>query len=960
VPRKLVSCVSEFFFTTSSRSGQGRIRSLIASVMILASLSVVGNASAEHTFPDIVETFDSGPPPPSGWACDNSMNVISNSNCWSWGSGGSLPPGYTMASPSLLADTQWSVLAIDASFPGPGYVDFDFMTDSELNYDKLQFKIDGITIFSSSGLGYPFFKSTANPSDWSGGILPETYIPSAGVHRVEFRYTKDVIFSSGQDRAWVDNVRFTPDNVPVDSDGDGVLDQFDNCPTTFNPDQADNEPDGFGDVCDPDDDNDQVLDSSDNCQFDSNASQANFDFDSMGDVCDPDDDNDGYTDVEEINAGTNPRDPVSNPLDSDGDGVFNFQDNCPSYSNPAQYDRDFDQQGNVCDPQPGPPGSIFVWGSDDPGVFQVSATPSSSDFIAIAGGGGHSLALTAQGRIVGWGFDGTAQISGRPINSGHTQIASGSGFGLALTSGGAIVAWGDNTYGQVSGKPGGTGFVAISAFGYEAAALRADGSVVVWGRNQYGHVSNAPTGTGFVAVDVGVRQSVALTSSGQIVTWGDNTFNQISLTPTGTGYLAVSSGFAHVLALTSSGAIVSWGSASYGLPNVPGGTGYSAISAGNGHSSALTFNGSLVEWGGESPSWADFRLFDPPIASGFTAISEGHFHVVALYDAAPPPCDDGDGDGVCYPPDNCPLNYNPLQLDNEQDGLGDVCDPDDDNDGFSDVQDNCQFDFNPSQGNFDFDPMGDLCDPDDDNDGYTDVEEINAGSDPRDSNSTPAQSGPTLAQFNAAGGYAAYLANPSNVDLRLAGVCDEAQAFAHWRDSGFAQGRTFASGGIRTDRLNGSLDPNYAIDGGFAWEYPGANTVVFITGDAPKPAGWAGSALLLQRCQTFNIGSFYSAEIYRNINPDVRNAIDQGLVPSFQSVTDHYVKYGFKEGRLTNSDWTAAQLNAWSDPGYLAANPDVANYFQGAANAGWSLFGKYGFAHWINFGRYEGRNNGQP
>jgi hypothetical protein len=43
----------------------------------------------------------------------------------------------------------------------------------------------------------------------------------------------------------------------------------------------------------------------------------------------------------------------------------------------------------------------------------------------------------------------------------------------------------------------------------------------------------------------------------------------------------------------------------------------------------------------------------------------------------------------------------------------------------------------------------------------------------------------------------------------------------------------------------------------------------------------------------------------------------------------------------------------------LTMNPDVASYFQGAANDGWSLFGKYGFAHWINFGQYEGRNNGQ-
>ena len=107
------------------------------------------------------------------------------------------------------------------------------------------------------------------------------------------------------------------------------------------------------------------------------------------------------------------------------------------------------------------------------------------------------------------------------------------------------------------------------------------------------------------------------------------------------------------------------------------------------------------------------------------------------------------------------------------------------------------------------------------------------------------------------------------------------------------------------------------------------------------------------------IGSYYSAEAYRGINTDVGNAIDQGLVPSFQSVTDHYVKYGFKEGRLTSSNWTEAQVNAWNDAGYLSANPDVANYFQGAANSGWSLFGKYGFAHWINFGQYEGRGDGQ-
>ena len=36
-----------------------------------------------------------------------------------------------------------------------------------------------------------------------------------------------------------------------DSDGDGVHDGGDNCPTTYNPDQADSDGNGIGDACEP-------------------------------------------------------------------------------------------------------------------------------------------------------------------------------------------------------------------------------------------------------------------------------------------------------------------------------------------------------------------------------------------------------------------------------------------------------------------------------------------------------------------------------------------------------------------------------------------------------------------------------------------------------------------------------------------------------------------------------------
>ena len=52
--------------------------------------------------------------------------------------------------------------------------------------------------------------------------------------------------------------------VDADTDGDGVPDAQDNCPTTFNPNQADWDNDGTGDVCD-DSDQDGLFDSVDQC-----------------------------------------------------------------------------------------------------------------------------------------------------------------------------------------------------------------------------------------------------------------------------------------------------------------------------------------------------------------------------------------------------------------------------------------------------------------------------------------------------------------------------------------------------------------------------------------------------------------------------------------------------------------------------------------------------------------------
>lgn len=93
------------------------------------------------------------------------------------------------------------------------------------------------------------------------------------------------------------------------ADSDYISDADDNCPSEYNPTQADADSDGLGDTCD-------------NCPFVANPDQKDSDSDAIGDAC---------------------------VQDADGDGVMDYKDNCPLAANPGQEDSNGNERGDVCE-----------------------------------------------------------------------------------------------------------------------------------------------------------------------------------------------------------------------------------------------------------------------------------------------------------------------------------------------------------------------------------------------------------------------------------------------------------------------------------------------------------------------------------------------------------------------------------------------------------------------------------
>jgi len=319
----------------------------------------------------------------------------------------------------------------------------------------------------------------------------------------------------------------------------------------------------------------------------------------------------------------------------------------------------------------------FGWGSDYYGQL-AAAGPTSfysrpiltqgiSNAVSIAASGNHSLAVTADGAVYAWGYNGYGELGNGGYDSnahsvptqvisptdptqplmGAARVAAGADFSLALMRDGTVYAWGYDGNGQLgtsvpsnrsatpvqvtlaSGDPL-ANVVAIAAGSNHALALLKDGTVYAWGYNGYGQLGNASASSSSTPV--------------RVADPSDSTHNLANVT-------AIAAGGYHSLFLVAGGRVYGAGDNDNGQlgdgtttrRSVPvtvtslAPVTATAIAAGSNHSLAVAADGSVYAWGyngygqlGAGTTQDSARALQVAGLTGVAAVAAGDYTSLAL------------------------------------------------------------------------------------------------------------------------------------------------------------------------------------------------------------------------------------------------------------------------------------------------------------------------------------------
>lgn len=218
-------------------------------------------------------------------------------------------------------------------------------------------------------------------------------------------------------------------------------------------------------------------------------------------------------------------------------------------------------------------GTLWGWGLNsfgqlgdgtyDPGNAPIQIGVD-TDWAAASAGGSHTVALKTDGTLWAWGENFSGQLGNGTFNKGNNtpvqvgtdtdwvEVATGNYHTLALKADGSLWAWGSNLYGQLGdgtftkendkSTPIQIGtdidWAVVATGENHSVALKIDGTLWAWGDNWGGALGDGTTEDRYVPTQIGTdtdwvmaaagkSHTVALKSDGTVWAWGLNGLGQL-------------------------------------------------------------------------------------------------------------------------------------------------------------------------------------------------------------------------------------------------------------------------------------------------------------------------------------------------------------------------------------------------------------------------------------------------
>ena len=254
---------------------------------------------------------------------------------------------------------------------------------------------------------------------------------------------------------------------------------------------------------------------------------------------------------------------------------------------------------------------LYIWGNTKNELTNIDYSNfpdevENGEVAFVAAGSDHIMAITADGKIIGWGSSNNGQfgyvtkeddpyiqmpeelISGTVDASQVQQLICGYQCTALVMKDGTMYSWG-NYNSQLSLKEMSTKFTEgiqkVAFSNYYGLMLKQDGTVTGGQSLSFNMVSAYSTSEGAIknlnaflkgkkAVDIAATNNcyAAVLEDGSIVAWGAAEYGEkdVPAAPEGEKYVSVVGGTRHFVALTDQGTVMSWGHNDSGQTNVNG------------------------------------------------------------------------------------------------------------------------------------------------------------------------------------------------------------------------------------------------------------------------------------------------------------------------------------------------------------------------------------------------------